>query len=160
MVFTHVGCIRRSVVAAIFAGSAMAIAASSVSADTADPIKSRRSNYKEIGGAFKTIGDEVKTGAPIVDVIKPAAEEIVRRGSMQMDFFPATSGPEGGQKTKARAAIWQDGDKFRQRHTDFIEAAKQLDAAIDSGELSAITAAHKALGKTCKSCHDPYREPE
>jgi cytochrome c556 len=129
-------------------------------ADVADAIKSRRINYKEIGGAFKTIGDEIKTGAPLIDVIKPAAAEILRRGSMQMDFFPVGSGPESQQKTKSMALIWTEQDNFHQLHNNFIDAAQQLKSAIDSGDISAIATAHKSLGKACKSCHDRYREPD
>ncbi len=65
----------------------------------AQAVKSRRANYKEIGGAFKTLTDEVKTGSPIIDVIKPAAVEIQRRGAMQMDFSRSSS-QTAGEKTR------------------------------------------------------------
>ncbi|HSB97881.1 MAG TPA: cytochrome c [Spongiibacteraceae bacterium] len=144
----------------VLIGSALVATTVAEATDVSDAIKSRRNNYKEIGGAFKTIGDEIKTSAPLFDVIKPAAAEILRRGSMQMDFFPVGSGPESQQKTKSLALIWAEQDNFHQLNENFIDSAQQLKSAIDSGDVGAIAAAHKTLGKACKSCHDRYREPD
>lgn len=134
-----------------------AIAATS---EITDAIKSRKANYKEIGGAFKTLNDEIKTGSPSIDTIQPLAKDLLKRGSMQMNFFPAGSGPESGEKTRAKAAIWAEPDDFRKSHQDFITAAEQLNHAIDSGDLASMASAQKALGAACKSCHEHYRQPE
>lgn len=125
-----------------------------------EAIKSRKANYKEIGGAFKTLNDEIRTGAPSIDTIQPLAKDLLQRGSMQMNFFPTGSGPESGEKTRARAEIWMEPEDFRKSHQDFITAAEQLNRAIDSGDQAAIASAQKALGTSCKSCHEHYRQPD
>jgi cytochrome c556 len=140
-----------------------ALAATSKMAATpeiVDAIKSRKANYKDIGGGFKTINDEVKTGAPSIDTIQPLAKEILKRGSMQMNFFPVGSGPESGEKTRAKAQIWSELDNFRKLNQDFLNAAEQLNSAIDGGNVATITSAQKSLGQSCKGCHDHYREAE
>jgi cytochrome c556 len=136
------------------------VAAIAATAEISEAIKSRKANYKEIGGAFKTLNDEIKTGAPSIDTIQPLAKDLLKRGSMQMNFFPAGSGPESGEKTRAKAAIWSEQKDFNRIHDDFIRSAQTLDQAIDSGNLTAISAAQKSLGATCKSCHERYREPD
>jgi len=144
----------------VIASTLLSFGAIAATPEITDAIKSRRANYKEIGGAFKSINDEVKTGSPLIDTIQPLAQEILKRGSMQMNFFPAGSGPESGEKTHAKAQIWAEQDNFRKLHQDFIHAAEQLNSAIDSGDKSAIASAQKSLGMACKSCHDRYREAD
>ncbi len=38
------------------------------------------------------------------------------------------------------------------------EAAVAFQAATNGSDLAAIRAAHANLGKSCKACHDLYRE--
>jgi len=144
----------------VIASTLLSFGAIAATPEIIDAIKSRRANYKEIGGAFKSINDEVKTGSPLIDTIQPLAQEILKRSSMQMNFFPAGSGPESGEKTRAKAAIWAEQDNFRKLHQEFTQAAEQLNSAISSGNVATITSAQKSLGMACKSCHDRYREAD
>lgn len=152
--------LKHSAVAILVGALLLSAAALAAAPDISNAIKSRKANYKEIGGAFKTLNDEIKTGAPSIDTIQPLAKDLLKRGSMQMDFFPPNSGPESGEKTRAKAAIWTEQENFRKIHQDFIQSAEKLNQAIDSGDPAAITTAQKSLGATCKSCHEHYREPE
>lgn len=136
------------------------VATIAATSEVTEAIKSRKANYKEIGGAFKTLNDEIKTGAPSIDTIQPLAKDLLKRGSMQMNFFPVGSGPESGEKTRAKAAIWSELQDFHRIHDDFMQSAQKLNQAIDAGDLAAITSAQKSLGTTCKSCHEKYREPD
>jgi cytochrome c556 len=149
-----------AVALSIFASGFLVAQAFAATPDIVVAIKSRKGNYKEIGGAFKTINDEIKTGAPNIDTIQPLSKDILKRAALQMNFFPAGSGPESGEKTRAKAEIWSDRDTFTQLHKDFIDAAQQLDAAITAGDIASLGAKQKAVGGTCKSCHDRFREPE
>jgi len=144
----------------VIASTLLSFGAIAATPEITEAIKSRRANYKEIGGAFKSINDEVKTGSPLIDTIQPLAQEILKRSSMQMNFFPPGSGPESGEKTRAKAAIWAEQDNFRKLHQEFTQAAEQLNSAIISGNVAAITSAQKSLGMACKSCHDRYREAD
>lgn len=145
-------------VAAILFGATLS--AMAATAEISAAIKSRKANYKEIGGAFKTLNDEIRTGAPSIDTIRPLANDLLKRGSMQMNFFPPGSGLESGEKTRAKAAVWSEPQEFRRLHEDFMQAAQKLNQAIEADAPAAIAGAQKALGATCKSCHERYREPE
>lgn len=158
---TNMKCVQRKSIAV---GIAVAVLGSSC-AYAASPaviaaITARKANYKEIGGAFKTINDEIKTGAPDLATIRPLARDLLSRASGQLKFFPKGSGPESGEKTRAKAAIWADQATFVKLHNDMLGAARALQAATVSGDVAAMTSARTALGGACKACHDKFRESE
>jgi len=123
-------------------------------------VNARKANYKEIGGAFKTINDELKNSQPDLRTIRPLAREIVARASGQLKFFPRGSGPQPGLKTRAKPAIWATQAEFKKLHGDMLAAAGALQDAAMRGDLVAITAARGRLGASCKACHDKFREAE
>jgi len=124
-------------------------------------IKARKANYKEIGGAFKTLTDEIKSGAPDVNALGPMARDIVTRSQGQLQHFPPGSGPESGEKTRAKADIWSDQAGFTRAHEDFVLRAQQLVQALEGpADPTMLAERHKALGASCKTCHDRYRLPD
>jgi len=150
---------------AVGIGAGIAALASACAAYAASPaivaaIHARKANYKEIGGAFKTINDEIKTGSPDLATIRPLARDLLTRASGQLKYFPKGSGPVSGEKTRAKAAIWADQATFVKLHNDMLGAARLLQAATVSGDVAAMTSARTALGGACKSCHDKFRESD
>ncbi|WP_420381776.1 c-type cytochrome [Novosphingobium sp.] len=142
---------------AVLGTTGLAIAAAP---EIAAAIAARKANYKEIGGDMKTISDEIKTGAPDLASVRSAARDLVNRASGQLKYFPAGSGPESGEKTRAKAAIWTDYTTFGTAQSDMLIAAKALQIATDGGDLASMTAARNTLGNACKACHDKFRELE
>lgn len=141
----------------LLAGSYAAVAASP--AITA-AVKARKANYKEIGGAFKTINDEIKSGAPDMNTVRPLARDLAARSLQQLKYFPRGSGPESGLKTRAKAVIWSDSTAFVKLQKNMVVSANALNAAAIKGNVAAITSARTVLGANCKACHDRFREPE
>jgi cytochrome c556 len=123
-------------------------------------IKARQANFKEIGGAFKTVNDEIKSGAPNFASVRPAAREVALRAAGQAKYFVRGSGPESGEKTRALPTIWTDPAGFGQANANFVRAAAALDVAAQKGDVAALTAARTALGGACKACHDKFRARE
>jgi cytochrome c556 len=125
-----------------------------------DVITKRQANYKEIGGAFKGINDEIKSGSPDANTLRPLAKDLAARAAVTLKFFPRGSGPESGVKTRAKADIWASQAEFVGIQQKMIAAATQLSAAATAGDAKGVTAARDALGGTCKSCHERFRAPE
>jgi len=123
-------------------------------------IAARKANFKEIGGAFKAVNDEIKSGAPDMNAVRSATRELSTRAAASLKHFPKGSGPQAGVKTRAKAAIWAKGPEFAALQKQFAAQANTLNAAAMSGNVAGLTAARTALGATCKSCHDKFREPE
>lgn len=139
---------------ALLMGSVVLMAASP--AVTA-AIAARKANYKEIGGAFKSITDEVRSGSPDMSTVRPLAKDIAARSALQLKHFPKGSGPESKLKTRAKALIWKEMPAFTKLQRDMITSANALSAAANAGDKAALSAARAKLGETCKSCHDRYR---
>ena len=113
-------------------------------------------------GAFAVLGWNF--GA-IVDMIKGKRpfdqEDFARRAAMISDvsFAPiegfiadSFDGP-----TKSKAEIWTNFADFEVKMKQMQEAAIHLSTISLSGDYDASKRAAIKLGKTCKSCHDEYR---
>jgi len=123
-------------------------------------VAARKANYKEIGGAFKAINDELRGGAPDPNTLRPATRNIAQRAQVTLRHFPRDSAPGPGIQTRAKAEIWSNQAAFVKIQNDMIAAAKALDVAASGDDVAAMRSARDTLGATCKGCHDRFREPE
>lgn len=69
--------------------------------------------------------------------------------------FPANSATGD---TEALPAIWAEPDRFAAAVDAVGQSTAELQAAVDSGNRGAIAKAFKAVGDSCKGCHDNFRE--
>lgn len=119
----------------------------------------RHEGMEDIGDAMKLVSRELKGGTPDLAKLRAGAATIARLGPQVTGWFPPGTGPDVG-KTEAMAEIWQKPEDFAAKRDSFQEAALAFDAAAKGGDLAAIRAAHGELGKSCKACHDLYREKD
>lgn len=127
---------------------------------TADIIRERQANYKEMGKASKAIADELKAATPSLPTIRENAERLANYAPRILTWFPAGSGPESGVRTRAKAEVWSDQEGFGRAAADFIAATEEFNAVVRTGDVAAINAARPELGKACSNCHDRFRAPE
>lgn len=120
-------------------------------------MEERHENYEKIGEAMKGITRELKGDNPDLARVRAEASTIAELAPQVPDWFPAGTGPDVG-KTEARPDIWQKPEDFAAKVRQFQEAATAFNAAAQGSDLAAIRAAHADLGKSCKACHDLYRE--
>jgi cytochrome c556 len=119
----------------------------------------RHENMEKIGDATKAASRTLKSGTPDLAVIRSSAATIAGLAPEVPSWFPAGTGPDVG-KTEAKAEIWQKPDDFAAKTRAFQQAALAFDAAAKAGEMPAVQARFADLGKTCKGCHDLYREED
>lgn len=67
-------------------------------------------------------------------------------------------GTDKGGNTKAKAEIWKDKAKFMEYAEKTQQEMGKLSAAAKTGNQDAIRTAVGAVGGTCKTCHDAFRE--
>lgn len=120
----------------------------------------RHENFEQLGAAFKTIDDQMKKDAPDMAAIQAAAGTINGFAPKVASWFPAGSGPDDGIKTEALQTIWTKPAEFQQASTRFADEAAKFATVTQTGDKAAIGAGMKALGGTCKDCHDKFREAE
>ncbi len=117
----------------------------------------RHERMEEIGDALKIITRELKADTPDLAQVRQGAGTISRLAPQVSVWFPPGTGPDVG-KTEAKAEIWQKPQDFVAKTRAFQQATKAFNAAAQGNDLAAIRAAYANLGKSCKACHDPYRE--
>ncbi|CAN7142896.1 cytochrome c [Phenylobacterium sp. LjRoot225] len=120
----------------------------------------RHQNYKQVGGAFKTIFDESKKGSPDTALIAANAQKLNTLASQMPNWFPKGSGAESGVKTDAKSEVWSDPQGFAVAVAKLQAATGKLQQAAVAGDGAAIKAQAQATGGACKNCHEKYRVPD
>ncbi len=128
--------------------------------DAAKVEHDRLENYKKIGGAFKTVNDQLKADKPDTGAIAAQAHIIHDLAPQIPSWFPAGSGPEAGIKTRAKPEIWTDKATFASAAKGLETESAKLETIARGGDLDAIKGQFKATGGACKTCHDKFRGPE
>src|SRR5690606_32948781 len=117
-------------------------------------IKYRKFNMAAMAahtGALSLAGFARVEHADHVPMHAKALSELVHQMRM---LFPANSS-EGD--TDALPGIWQRPEAFSKAIDSAEAAARELEAAASSGDRAAIARGFRAVGESCKACHDDYR---
>ena len=122
-----------------------------------DAVKYRQSTMFVIGQHFGRVGAMVQGKAPY-DAKATAENANIVVMMSKLPFTAFGEGTDKGGNTKAKPDIWKEMDKFQAAAKEMQEQAAKLDAAAKSGNLDAIKVAFGETGKTCKACHDNFRE--
>ena len=117
----------------------------------------RHENFERFGKSMKGITRELKGDSPDLAALRKHASTYTELGPKMLTWFPPGTGPEAG-KTGAKAEIWQKPEDFTAKAQAFNQAATAFATAAAGQDIAAIRAAHGNLGKSCKACHDLYRE--
>jgi cytochrome c556 len=143
-------------------GSALLVGAATAQADEkADPkkdaIKYRQAAMTLIGANFKPMGAMAKGDVPF------NAQEFARRSRdvaaiSAIDILAGFPQDTDGDGSKAKPEIWMKWDDFKQKMGDMERAAAKLAEAAKGGDAAAIKKQFGETGKTCKACHDDYKE--
>jgi cytochrome c556 len=76
-------------------------------------------------------------------------------------LFPATTAHgKGWRETTARAEIFSDPEKFRALTQEFARETTELARLAAATDQAAIAAQFAKVAKTCKSCHDKFRQTD
>lgn len=144
----------------IAAATAATVATTGISgALAADPeafVEYRKNALHAAGGHMKAIAVALKSGVEAPKTIAGHAEGLAFLMSTLPNAFP--EGTAGIAETKALDKVWEQKDKFNGGWEKSAEAANAVVEAANGGDMSAIGAAVKELGGTCKGCHDTFRK--
>jgi cytochrome c556 len=117
----------------------------------------RHESFEEIGAAMDAIGDALKQPSPDLAVIRAEAATLNTLAPKVATWFPAGSGPQDGMRTEALADAWTKPLEFKAASDKFVTEAAAFNALAQAGDVAAIGAGMKALGGSCKGCHDKFR---
>ncbi len=115
--------------------------------------------YRE--AAMALMGSHFGRMAPVAKKEVPYDKDRIKENVAVLNTLAALPwaaygvGTEGGA---AKAQVWSDPEGFRQAQEQFKADLGKLTVAADAGDFDAFRVAFGAVGKSCKSCHDSYRE--
>jgi cytochrome c556 len=154
MFLTEPACSRMRLALAIAAAALPALVSAQSAPERA--IRARQASYYLMGHQMARINATVKGDLPFDQPsLQMSAELLDLVGRTVGENFPA--GSDQGT-TKAKADIWKETPRFRQLAQASQAEVLKLKAAVQGGELAAIKAAYGATSKSCKACHDVFKD--
>jgi len=151
--------VKTSLKLAACAALALAAVPSLAASDPAATNAARQDGMKQIGGAQRAIGGELRKDAPDLAVVKANAEKLQTLAGQIPGWFPTGTGAEAGVKTAAKAEIWSDSTTFAADAAALETQAGRLAQAAAGIDVAAVKAQAGPLGGACKACHDGFRAP-
>lgn len=146
--------IQHSIVALAIAATLSAPASAQFKNDE-HAVKYRQSAFTAMGVHFGRIG-AMANGKMAFDAAtaKRDAQAVALLSTLPWMGF--TEGYEG-ISDKAKPEIWMEMNKFKDKAQAMQEKTAALSVAAQSGDLDRIKAAFGATAKSCKACHDAYK---
>lgn len=137
---------------------ALAVTAAVVSVSAAafageNDVKFRQSTMKAVGGHMTAMAAILKGEVKHASHLRGHAAAMASLGKMAPDVFQ--KGSEGGS---AKPEAWSKPEDFKKALAAFATASDNLNKAAQGPDKKAVGAAFAALGKSCKGCHDDFRE--
>ena len=138
------------------AGLAASLPAAAQFQKPEDAVKYRQSAMFVMANHFGRIGAMANGRAPY-DAATAAANADVVATIAKLPFVGFVDGTTGTQKGGANAKIWSDKAGFEAAAKKMQDETAKLAAAAKTNSLDNLKAAFGEVGKTCKGCHDEYR---
>ena len=118
-------------------------------------VKERMQLMKSYAASMKAINVELRDMASVNYIlINAEANKIAESSQTIMGLFPPGS---GGGVSEASPKIWQNPDDFMKIIEDLKKAARKLAQSTGTGVPKLVIENFRALGGTCKNCHQKYR---
>ena len=133
--------------------AAISVPAAAQFAKTEDAIKYRQSAMFIQGQHVGRLGAMAAGRVPYDAAVAVSNAEVVAQIS-RLPWAGFGPGTEGG---KAKPDIWKEQAKFKELSERLMGDTDKLLIAAKAGNLDALKTAMGAVGETCKTCHDTFR---
>lgn len=118
-------------------------------------VKERMQLMKSYAASMKAINLELRDMASVNYVlINAEANKIAESSQTIMELFPSGS---GSGVSEASPKIWQKPEDFKKIIEDLKQAARKLAQSTGTSVPKLVIENFRALGGTCKNCHQKYR---
>ena len=142
----------RTVAWAAIAGLGLAVSVACAAASAGSPVEERQATMKHVGQSMKEASALNSAAGFDAAKVKTLMDGVSADAKKLKGLYPANSATD--PKTEADPKIWQNRADFDKRLAEMGSLAIAAEKAKDA---DAFKPAFKALGDTCKSCHDVYR---
>ena len=145
-------------VLATAAAAALSLPAAAQFQKPEDAVKYRQSTMFVQANHFGRIGAMVQGRAPYDAAAALANAELVSTMS-RLHWVGFLEGTAGTIKGSAKTNIWTERAKFDEAGRKMADEVGKLVAAARTNSLDNIKAVFGDVGKSCKACHDDFRNP-
>jgi cytochrome c556 len=116
-------------------------------------VKERMDNFKNSKRSMKLMKNAIKENDHSLVALE--SEKLVRWGEVMHTYFPEGSNQK---PSEALPIIWQEWSIFEEHRVEYLQQAQALMQSAESQDLSAIKSTYGLLAKSCKSCHERYKD--
>ncbi len=120
-----------------------------------DAVKYRQSIMKSLSGHNGAISLMVRGKAGDPANLGNHVQALVNLTSEIESLFKVGADLEDD---RALPTIWDNAEAFADAIENIEAAVAALSEVVDSGDMQAIDAAHRDMGKACKGCHEDFRQ--
>lgn len=121
-------------------------------------IKWRQSAYQVVAWNAGRVKANVDGSYNKDEVVRAAnAIAAVANSGLPSLFAPGTETGKGWKDTSVKATLFTDTAGVAAAQAAFGKEANELARVAQGGDVTAVKAQLAALQKTCKACHDDYR---
>ncbi|HEX5263217.1 MAG TPA: cytochrome c [Phenylobacterium sp.] len=143
----------RTVVWAAVMGAGLALGLTCVAASAGNPVEERQAAMKQVGQTMKEATAFTSAQTPFdAAKVKTLMDGVAGSAKKLKGLYPANTATD--PKTSADPKVWENKADFDKRLAEMGTLATAAEKAKDTDSFKT---AFKALGETCKSCHDVYR---
>lgn len=122
-------------------------------------VEFRRGAFEVIGWHFKQMGAMAKGEIPFnKETFTKGAKMVSLMSSVPLEGFVKDTSTTEEKGSEAKPEIWKNFSDFNQKMLAFQKEAKTLADVAQTGEEAAMKKQFGETAKTCKGCHDDYRE--
>ena len=147
--------IRKTTLAASAVLMAVTMTTAPAFADDEGEIKYRKAVMKSVGGHMGGIAGILKGATANAANLQVHADGMVAMAGIAASAFP--EGSDFGETT-VLPVVWEKPAEFAAAMKAFQDAANGMAAAAKTGDMAQVGAAMGPLGKSCKNCHENFRE--
>ncbi|MDO6719946.1 cytochrome c [Psychrosphaera sp. 1_MG-2023] len=118
----------------------------------------RQAMFQLIASNMGSLGAMAKGKIPVdAATVEKNATRINQLANM-IDDYTSVDTRKFDVKTEALDKVWEDRADFDKKIQALINASSTLAEKAKSGDTSAIKSAIGGIGKSCKGCHDVYKQ--
>lgn len=125
-------------------------------ADAVGVVKDRMTLMKSYARSMKSLSAALGSfSREDLQSIKDIVDKMVKGSSRLLSLFPVGS---GGGVSEASPRIWKEPDDFAKTIRTFTQALQKLVEATNVNSKKAVMRSFREVGRSCKNCHQDYRE--
>ena len=139
-----------------FLAPAILLCAAGTQADAEKAVDYRQGVMNVYAWNLTTMGDMVK-GKTDFDAAVFAGHAKDLAAAAQLELMSAFPEDSITDESDASETIWLDWDKFQNKHKSLREQSAKLADVTAAGDEAAMKEQFGAAAKTCKGCHDDFK---